>query len=199
MSLTLKFSICESSDCKSFVFTELTGLYNVTTNITGWGSPNPETTDAVSATLKITRGDGQIFNIDMKNLYSYPSSDTTYSTIIPQTSFGYSSSQKIPDQIMTLQYIIEINNGEDPVYTVSQTIYQTFNCQIKCCILSMPLKIDWSCQSCSSDSVDDFLQAYALYHSMLANGRIGNITQYNNELNQLQKICNGAGCKNCAN
>ena len=199
MSLSLKFSVCETSDCKSFVFTELTGAYNSVTNTTGWGSPNPATTDAQSVTLKITRGDGQIFNIDMKTLYSYPSSNTTYSVIIPQTSFGYSFSQKIPDQIMTFQYSVTINTGTPPIYTISQTIYHAFNCQIKCCIFSMPLNIDWGCQSCASESIDNFLQAYALYHSMLANASVGNITQYNNELNQLQKICNGVGCKNCAN
>lgn len=54
MAFELKYSFCESCDCKTGVFNDTTGVYDVNTNPTGYGAPNVASADITSATIVVT-------------------------------------------------------------------------------------------------------------------------------------------------
>ncbi len=195
MSLELSFSLCQSCSCSSLTFFEKTGEYNATNNLTGWGSPNPETTDATSAILTVVNNAGT-FNIDLKTISidQFPTEITTWGFEIPNEQFGYTTGNKIPDQIMTFTYTVTVII--DNVTTVySQTIYQAFTCNTKCCVDKMLLKIDFCNCNCDNKPFNNWLQALALFYGLQASADKGNIIKFNNDLTQLNKLCGGScGC-----
>ncbi len=57
MALQLNASIREYTNQEWLTFKELTGLYSLA-NLTGWGTPNPATGSATTATLEMQESDG---------------------------------------------------------------------------------------------------------------------------------------------
>ena len=53
MSLELKYTSSVTIDGLKLLFQETTGIYQATTNPTGWGTPNIDTTDSILAKLEI--------------------------------------------------------------------------------------------------------------------------------------------------
>jgi len=76
MAFTLAFTVTERGDNKLLTITDTTGIYNVTTNPTGWGTPNPETTviDSSTNTLSLdivyTASDGSVTSYDTIDLHA---------------------------------------------------------------------------------------------------------------------------------
>lgn len=193
-SPVLKINICESCDCTTLTFSELTGVYNSVSNTGGWNVPNQYVGTADSAELTITRADGNVYLIDLFT-HAYPTVDTTLTYSLVNEDFGYTTDEKIPDQIMTFKYTVTGRDDDSGApFTVSTTIYKGFFCQTKCCINRMLLKIDFCCENCLQTGLNDWLQAKALYEGMMANANCGNITQANNNLAQLNKICKNSNC-----
>lgn len=199
MSLILNFNICENCNCKELTFFDTTGEYNSTTNTTGYNSPNPDTTTATAVSLVITRGDGEVFTIDLKTLSvdQFPTILTDWGFVIPNSYFGYTDGAKIPDQIMTFKYSVTFT-VDDVDTTYSTTKYKAFYCQSKCCLANILESIDWECDDCVKSKIDKYTTALVLYNGMIASANTGNITAFNKQLVQLTKLCTNSNCSNCA-
>lgn len=189
MSVVLSFEICESSSCNSLIFKETTGIFNISTNPNGWGSPNENTTDATSAVLLVELASGSSFSIDLFATGFFPTSDTSFEFLIDGSTIGYTD--QILDQIIKFTYTVVTTTS-----TYTQTVYKAFYCQVKCCVNKMFLDLDFNC-SCINDQMDSALKAYAMYCGLVAAADCGNISNFNNILSQLNKLCSGLSCSNC--
>jgi hypothetical protein len=193
MSLQIKQSSCETCSCKQLWWSDKTGAYDSITNTTGYGGINLDTTDAVSAVLTITMGDGTtIYNIDVFS-EGFPTANTETVYVIPNESIGYVTGDKIPDQLLTFLYTVTFNDGS--IYT--STIYQGLTCQSECCVDTMFSKIDICCDDCSATALSNWIQAKVLYEGLLSIIDIGDIVAFNKALGVLGKICKNSGCKSC--
>ena len=54
MGVLLNFCLAEQCDCKTALFNDTTGVYDVFTNDGGWGTPNTNSNTITSATIQIT-------------------------------------------------------------------------------------------------------------------------------------------------
>ena len=190
MAVVLSFEICQSNDCKTLTFVETTGAYALT-NITGWGTPNEDTTAATSATLVITPPSGVVYSIDLFALSDFPKSDTTFEYELDETSLGLTASSKYPDGIYHFTYTVVTDST-----TYTQQITQAFYCQVQCCVYSMFKDLDVTCD-CSLELKTKAIDAYLLLKGLMYSANCGNTTNFNAELATLQKICLNNECQNC--
>lgn len=193
MSVILQFSICQSNDCETLTFTETTGAYDVTSNPNGWGSPNRATSSATIVTLTVTNPDDTEYVLDLSA--NYPTTDITLEYEINPTEIGLTAGTKIPDGIYKFNYsVTTVVTGTTIVYT--QTVYKALYCQVQCCALNMFVGLDVECE-CSQDSIDKAIKGYALLKGLQMAAECGNITEFNNILAQLEKLCLNNNCNNC--
>lgn len=189
MSVVLSFEICESSSCNSLIFKETTGVFNIFTNPNGWGNPNEETSAATAAVLTIELASGSITTIDLFATGFFPTSDPTFEFLINGSDIGYP--EQILDQVIKFTYTVTTATT-----TYTQTIYKALYCQVKCCVNKMFLDLDFSCD-CIDDKLNTALKAYGMYRGLVSAADCGNITNFNNILSQLNKICSGLSCSSC--
>lgn len=182
--LQLSFNICQKSDCSIIEFTETTGIYNVTTNPTGWGTPNASIGSYAYSKLEFFDSTNTL----VKTFELYPDFPTT------NTLFSKELVYDIPDGLYRIVYTVRETKTTGTSY--STTIQQGFYCNVKCCVLSMIKDIDIDC-GCSDHKLDNYNKAYALLQGLIYAACCGNITQFNNILGVLQKICLNKNCKNC--
>ncbi len=191
MSVVLSFNVCESSDCKSLIFTETTGAYNASSNITGWGSPNETTGSAISAKLIVTTPNNVSFTLDLFVTSNFPTSDNTIQYSIPFTSIGQILDSKLIDGIYNFSYTVITNTT-----TYNQNFQQAFYCQVKCCVDSMFKDLDVECD-CNEDNKTKAINAWLLLKGLIYSGNSGNINNFNSELAVLQKLCLNNNCSDC--
>ncbi len=191
MSVVLSFEICESSNCNNLSFKETTGAYDVDSNSTGWNTPNTSTDDATGATLTITMASGTSYVIDLFATGNFPTTDTGFIYDIINTDIGLALTDTIPDQIITFLYTVTTATD-----TYTQTIQQSFYCNVNCCVNSMFLDLDFECNSCGKD-IDKALEAFAMLQGLKYNSNCGNADEFNNILAQLNKLCVGSSCTSC--
>lgn len=190
MSLVLTFNVCSNSNCKTVNFNETTGTYNVTTNPTGWGTPNATIASATTATLTITKPDTTEIVI---NLFStYPTTDSTLLRTITQTELE--NTGKLTDGLYTFLYTVTANSV---VYT--QTIQKLLYCQITCCVNNMWADVAKSggCLDCDSIAKDKARKAQALLSGLESVAEAGNKDAFDNILSVLTKLCNSSNCSSC--
>lgn len=103
MAISLKLSVTQADNCKSFTVEDATGAYAVT-NTGGYGAPNFATTDVTASTIKFTK-----FNTsDTYSINTYSTLPNTSGTVftINNTDVGYSASGAIPDGVYTIAYTL---------------------------------------------------------------------------------------------
>lgn len=187
MALELDFSICQLGDCESVKLKELTGAYNAITNTTGWGAPNVEIANYLYAKVEFfLNGTGDaVYTAEFSNEL-FPTTDTDFEYEIPVS---------LTDGWYSIVYTVQTAEGVTTAeYT--KTIYQSFYCNVKCCVMSMLDGIDLDCD-CSNDTIDKFNRAYALLVGLEKASGCGNLTNFTNILTELQKICLNNNCQNC--
>lgn len=189
MSVILSFEICQSSTCGSLIFKETTGAFNANTNPNGWGAPNEDTTDALTAELAIQLADGSTYTIDLKATTFFPTTDTTFEYLINGSDIGYDG--QIDDQIISFTYTVTTSTE-----TYTQTVVQGFYCQAECCVNKMFVDLDFECD-CIKDEMDSALKAFAILQGLKYSANCGNATNFNNLLAQLNKLCAGSSCASC--
>jgi hypothetical protein len=183
MAVDVKFSICQSSNCKAINFTEDTGAYHVSTNPTGWGSPNELTSDAVSATLTITGPDGTVYApINLLALSSFPKS-TSSSYSIDATTLS-STMTSFADGFWEMTYAV---TTATTTYTETNTFF--FHCQIDACICRMIADLDACDCNCDTEQVNKVLQAKAFSDALAYAVGCGNLNGANDILASLKKLC----------
>ncbi len=192
MSLLLKFSVCSSCNCSEIDFSELTGVYNASTNTTGYGTPNPDPEDFIFSSITITDPNGIENTIDTSEV-GLPTDDTSFGyTITSDALYGLTDSKFI-DGIYTLVYTIEDNVGT----TYTQTGYFGITCNANSCKnLLLQKVINSCCDDCKSNDFNNYLTALVLCNGLEASISIGDITAFNKQLSIINKLCQSMGC-NC--
>ncbi len=186
--LQLSFNICQKSDCSIIEFNETTGLYNITSNPGGWGGPfstvNPDITLYHYSKLEFFDQSNTL--IKLFEFYpEFPTSDTNF---IKELDYA------IPDGIYRIIYTVRETKTSGTSY--SSTIQQAFYCNVRCCVFSMIKDIDIDC-ACLSKKLEEYNRAYALLQGLIKASCCGNVSQFNNILAILQKICLNKNCKDC--
>jgi hypothetical protein len=190
MALELNIQIC-TSGCSSFLFSELTGAYS-TVNTTGWGAPNPEIVDAVSATLEITTPSEITYTFDLYD--DFPTTDSTQSYEVTGSVLGMSDS--LTDGKYTFVYTV-VTEDDESVQTTYSITKQLFTiCSVECCVNRMLLDIeDLNCD-CNKVAKDKYLEAYTLLLALKHASTCGNEDTVNDLLTTINKLCT-SNCKNC--
>ena len=193
----LDFTLCQSSDCESIYFSELTGVYTAS-NSGGWAVlagagalVNFVPSDAIDAHVTVTLPDGTIATA--VNLYStFPDSAGTATQTITNTNLGITGA--LPDGIYTATYQVDVSNVSSQ--TVSFTITKSFflSCTIKCCVDKLIAKIAVADCSCEDPALKNALLAWGLYESLLKAGQCGNTTKVANLLARITKLCSITNC-----
>jgi hypothetical protein len=185
MAVDAKFSICQDSNCQAINFTETTGVYEVTSNPTGWGAPNEETTDATSATLSIIGPDGTTYpTVDLFATGNFPKSDST-SVSIPATTLS-SAMTTFADGLWEMVYAVTTSTA---TYTETRTFF--FDCSINNCVCKLIAAVDIDDCTCDPDKMNEALKAKAFLDSMGYAAGCGNLAGANEILQSLTRLC---GC-----
>lgn len=194
MALELKFTSSVTTDGLKLLFQELTGLYDIATNPTGYGTPNPDTTDAIGVTLEVlfpNEDETEIHTIDLST--SFPSSDTSTAIEFTMEDFDGEEGDIFPDGVYTLIYNVETDTE---LFTTTKYIFAYS--QVKCCVESMFKNLNpYNCSGGCLEAAEEALTVWAYYKALLANATCGDITRTNEMLEFVNKLCSGNG--NCAN
>lgn len=197
MAFKLKFTVENGSDCKSIIFTETTGAYHVSTNPTGWGTPNPTIGLVTSSTLTIQ---------NLTTLVTYdaititPSSSNAQTTITTEDLLidGVSIGDiTLPDGLYEFTYNIEVSSTRS---TYQQVVKSLFLCESCCKIKKLATNVDINCGCCNDDCADNmwkFLEAHTLYKALQWSGVCGSETEINSNIQSLQDYLININCKNC--
>jgi hypothetical protein len=180
-----------NKDGQSFKFTELTGVYDVTSNPGGYGSPNP--TAGTSTGALVVK--------DLTNNVTYDSititpSDSDGITYITEALLQVSTVaiSNIPDGIWSFTYTVT-NSSVDYTTEYRTLVIKSINCKMT----DLSLKYaDKSCNCCNNRSFRElFVEAHALYASLCAAVTCGNVAQINEQITFLDNFLNDLNCKNC--
>ena len=188
MAVELKFNVGETKDCKNITFTETTGIYNATSNLTGWGAPNELTTDATIATLLITDPSGTVYPaIDLLSTASFPKTDGI-AAAIPSTSLS-TSLTKYADGFYTMTYSV---TTATTTYTTTNTIF--LYCQIEQLVCKLVAALDICDCVCDRDKVDRALQAQAYLYAIQCAIQYDEFTKAKEIFSTLQRLLNCTTC-----
>ena len=80
------------------------------------------------------------------------------------------------------------------IQTTSATSYKFFSCHIKCCVDQFIAKVSDTDCSCNSKQIKDALFVWMVYMSMCKSAACGNVTNANNLLDKLNKLCVTTNC-----
>lgn len=188
MAIDVKFSICQSSNCKGITFKETTGLYDAVSNTTGWGAvgggdPNDMISDATDATLTLTGPDGTVYPaLDLFALDGFPKS--TEDGYLFQASAVDSSLTDFADGNWEMTYSVTTSSG-----TYDETITLFFHCKISACVCRLVSEIEIDDCKCDTDKLNKALQAKAFSDALSYAVGCGNLNAANEILTSLQKLC----------
>lgn len=104
MAQNIKIAITGNPNCKSFIVTEKTGIYDPLVNKGGYGTPNIELANINSYEIQVSlNGSSSIYTIDTSA--DLPSNSNGFVTI-NQTDIGFLSNQTISDGVYLINYIL---------------------------------------------------------------------------------------------
>lgn len=196
MALVPTINVCVKTACSVLTFRDTTGIYNITTNPTGYGSPNPIVGDFDTATLTIIAPDETEYVLDLISLDAgFPSNNRDYEYTIPYTSIG--NRTNIEDGYW--QFIYTITTNSDIQYIASKTAI--FTCNSECCVKAMLLDIDAENLSIynitNTKRVNNYIKARAFLDALKYYAFCGNLDKFSNIKLVIDKICAKSGCKTC--
>jgi len=188
MAFTLQNSISLVSNSVLKVY-DTTGTYNATTNLGGWGSPNPTRAGITSATVSIylpsattpvvvttVTSTVQAAAAEEFLIYSYSLADLNISTDV------------LPDGIYRIVYTV-VSSGTTYINDQSFLSYA----QVKCCIFNKFANfIDDSC-GCKKDT-SDLLTQWSMLKAIMFGVAGGNLIEANTILTKLQTMCDINKC-----
>lgn len=191
MALIPKIHACVKNNCKTLVIRDITGEYDVTDNLGGYGTPNIEIGDVTGSSILITIP-GSNTPITISNPSGLPTLDTTF-----EYEVSTSVLSPIPDGIYKIEYII---TAGDDTYSYGPR-YFFFTCNVECCVFKLFSQIAQTTDcSCESNIIKNALYASTLLDGLKAAKDCGNITAVNNILNKLTEMCGltsqDCGCSN---
>lgn len=194
MAVLLETDASIAENCKKLRFFELTGTYNATTNLTGWGAPNEAIGAALSAELTILTPAGNSYTFDASSVNpfynSWPTTDDDTYYEVDSSLIGYGTNQKLPDGVYRFTYTVTTT-----LNTYTQVIEKLFFCNAECCVQNMVADIDYDCD-CSIDKKEKAKQAYLMLVGLKYASKCGQKSYFENLLESINKLCTG-DCTNC--
>lgn len=217
MALELKSTVTILDGCYGMKFVDSTGDYTIT-NPGGYGSPNIETKDVTSSTIKVYPPESTIpyifsFTIDggefITATLTSPDGTVTdiYSDIqynefpfteglevenqfyINGTYFGYESETSIIDGSWTIEY--SVTSG---VSTYIASSYVLSACNTSCCVQKMFINLN-DC-GCDDSSFKTAELADAYLKSAIYSADMGYMEKAQKNIVKASEICKG-NCKTC--
>lgn len=204
MAFTLAFSVTESGDNKTITVTDTTGVYHVTTNPTGWGTPNPETTviDSSTNTLSLdivyTASDGAVTSYDTIDLHTAfltgGHTDVTYlvyplncSHLKVSTVAIGTSQDVIPDGLYEITYTWKKGLGGTETHTDAIVLIDGV---VKSALYELLRTIPtlYECDYNHERTVMDIIFIKGYYDSMIATAIVGREAQVINQLYVLERL-----------
>lgn len=177
-NLGTNYSVLQKVGCTSIDFTDITGVYDATTNPGGYGSPNPTYADIDSTEIIFEFADGTSATIT-----DFIPAANALTVNITGQELGFEDGN-IPDQIVNITYNVYspclIGRKEDKIL---------FHCNTRNCIKKKSrdlLKAD--CHTCQEDkSVNNTFNLIQRYEYLLLAFEQGGCT--NGDIEQLYKDC----------
>lgn len=147
MALSISREVCVNCSLKLFTVTDTTGVYDAISNPTGWGSPNPATSDVQASYITVTMSDGTIYTIDC-----FPTLPNTSGTTFSVTSedIGQAADEQFLDDVSLIEYtVLGVSSGVP--FQVKCGRYEVFMCNALCCVNEKMANIDVGC-GCKSNA-----------------------------------------------
>lgn len=193
MAITLKYCITESDDATSFSVKETTGIYDVSTNPTGWGSPNPTIGSATAATITLSQLTDAATNTytDAVTVSVYPTLPNVTETevVVTAEDFDYGTDATFPDAVYKIIYSVTSNAGS--ITPVTQ--YRAFTSILDCNIKQLSDRV--SICTCNCDGLNEQLRGVMYYRRLLSAaiccGNVLAIMKYIEKLTHMLSSCNG--------
>lgn len=186
MALVPIASITQASNCQSITLTDITGDYDVTTNPTGWGAPNPATTDCSSIVITIY----DYYHVN-ETEYNVPAADIADVfdaglTITADDIFGITS---FPDGSYTFIVTYTVSGTE---YTY--TVYKGFYCSALCCAKQMGLTLNP--RTCDYSKIEEWNFIMNLLTTAFWATCCGHYDYFQEIIDYVNEICDGCGGSN---
>ena len=201
MALALTFSVEERNDNKVITVTDTTGVYNVGTNPTGWGAPNPAVTDIDGNThtleliVTVTTSDNTETTYDAIDLYNeFGPFATTVDLVfdlncsmllVGSIALG-TASDEFPDGIYELEYIYDNGLGTEKSVTTSVVMEGIVRNATSNLLREIPTI--YTCKDCSTKQVLDAMFAKALLDSIRASAYVAQEEKLLRDLAVLERI-----------
>lgn len=196
MALQLKFAINLGNDCKSFDFVQNTGSYSVS-NTTGWGTPNPATSDVATAVLSIENLTTSTVYDDLTvTVSSTVGNETTFTTEDLEIDGVSIGDVLLPDGQYCFTFTVTLE--DETVY--QQQVKKVFLCQSCCKIKQKACSIDLRCGCCNdpcAEEIWNFLQAWTELKIIEYSAYCGTQEEINDKIKSLQSLLSKYDCKTC--
>lgn len=204
-NLQLGIHLCQTNNCKTLKLSETTGVYNISTNPGGWGSPNPIIGNATRVRIEVLTPSTTTYNFD-----SDPGDPDYFPALLPLGTY-------FPDDTGTLEFQLTASNlggsVADGIYSVTYKVYgtisgndyietvtQTFllTCNIRCCIDKLfSIASQSDCSDCKNEKLDKALEAESFLKAAEYAAACGKLNMAKKHLAKAQWICSTKNCLNC--
>lgn len=193
MAITLKYCITESDDATSFSVLETTGVYDASTNPTGWGAPNPTIASCTAATITLSQLTDAATNTytDAVTVSVYPTLPNVTDTEVVLTAedFDYGDDATFPDAVYKITYAVTSSSAA----ITSVTQYRAFTANLDCSIKTLADNV--SICSCNCSGLEEQLREIYFWRRLLSSaiccGNLNQITKLIEKLTRLTSNCDG--------
>lgn len=188
MALSIDFNICLDTACSEFNFTETTGLYSAT-NTGGWGTPNADIGDIVTALLQVTGPDGTPYTINLLT-ESFPSSNSSF-------SYEFLTSVVGDYEDGAWQFLLYYVDDSGTVYQKKHNYL--FYCNTACCVETMLANIEvGECDNCNDIAkIDTYLKVKVFLDTLKYAAKCYQVSNFTSIKSILDKLCVNSGCRSC--
>jgi len=188
MALELKLNVCFAEKCSVLSIKDATGLYNVTTNPTGWGAPNLALGDVTEATISVTPPNSNVATT--QDVTTTVQTASIVDGLFSLYNFTTFTSGSLIDGVYTITYTV--TDGET-TYTTTVTSFST--CKADCCIEKMKAKFcEYMCGCDWEIYWANYKRAEALLYAAKSAFACGKNAQAKDLLDQVNKICSIQKC-----
>ena len=193
MATTPTFTITAGCDCNTLVWTDTTGLYDASTNTTGWGNndgsdpaTHMEAENVDTAVLTITFPDATTTTVSVATeiIASTPGTSDATKTIT-LTDLGLSSTTVL--DAGSWSFSLVITDTSEGLESTSATLYKLIYCEYEICMDNRMINMDLtSCAKCIRKN-EETLLSMRFYLERLKNAAEIND---DNSFAQIQKLLN---------
>jgi hypothetical protein len=221
MALILAATSPTQTGCFGFTFTDTTGVYNVTTNPGGYGSPNMDSTDVNTATISVYAPGSTVpyiftFTIDISNILSCIITNPDGTTDDITTDIVTTQGLIFPFDAVTGTGALSIDETWiggtenesilDGVYTIvyevsdglteyNTTVYTLSKCNATCCITKAYANLKSGC-GCDDNGLKSVQRANAFLNAAVSAADLGMMEAAQTDIEKALEICEG-NCKVC--